>query len=293
MKSENKAKLELISSMLIFGTIGIFVRYIPLPSSIIALARAVIGVLFLIFFMIIRGKKVKWNDIRNNLFLLILSGVLIGINWILLFESYRYTTVATATLCYYLAPVFVIVLSPFILREKITARKILCVLIALIGMFFVSGVSTSGISGIKGILYGIGAAVLYAIVVLCNQKIQDISAYDKTVTQLTASAIVLLPYVFFTENINAISISFIELGLLIVVGILHTGIAYTLYFASMKDLNAATIAIFSYIDPVVAIILSVILLRENMGITGVLGAVLILGATLFSSLLERKKTIDI
>lgn len=293
MKSENKAKLELISSMLIFGTIGIFVRYIPLPSSIIALARAVIGVLFLIFFMIIRGKKVKWNDIRNNLFLLLFSGVLIGVNWILLFESYRYTTVATATLCYYLAPVFVIVLSPFILREKITARKILCVLIALIGMFFVSGVSTSGISGIKGILYGIGAAVLYAIVVLCNQKIQDISAYDKTVTQLTASAIVLLPYVFFTENIKAISISFIELGLLIVVGILHTGIAYTLYFASMKDLNAATIAIFSYIDPVVAIILSVILLRENMGITGVLGAVLILGATLFSSLLERKKTIDI
>ena len=293
MKSENKAKLELISSMLIFGTIGIFVRYIPLPSSIIALARAVIGVLFLMLFMIIRGKKVKWKDIRNNLFLLLFSGVLIGINWILLFESYRYTTVATATLCYYLAPVFVIVLSPFILREKITARKILCVLIALIGMFFVSGVSTSGISGIKGILYGIGAAVLYAIVVLCNQKIQDISAYDKTVTQLTASAIVLLPYVFFTENINAISISFIELGLLIVVGILHTGIAYTLYFASMKDLNAATIAIFSYIDPVVAIILSVILLRENMGITGVLGAVLILGATLFSSLLERKKTIDI
>ena len=293
MKSENKAKLELISSMLIFGTIGIFVRYIPLPSSIIALARAVIGVLFLMLFMIIRGKKVKWNDIRNNLFLLLFSGVLIGVNWILLFESYRYTTVATATLCYYLAPVFVIVLSPFILREKITARKILCVLIALIGMFFVSGVSTSGISGIKGILYGIGAAVLYAIVVLCNQKIQDISAYDKTVTQLTASAIVLLPYVFFTENIKAISISFIELGLLIVVGILHTGIAYTLYFASMKDLNAATIAIFSYIDPVVAIILSVILLRENMGITGVLGAVLILGATLFSSLLERKKTIDI
>ena len=268
-------------------------RYIPLPSSIIALARAVIGVLFLMLFMIIRGKKVKWKDIRNNLFLLLFSGVLIGINWILLFESYRYTTVATATLCYYLAPVFVIVLSPFILREKITARKILCVLIALIGMFFVSGVSTSGISGIKGILYGIGAAVLYAIVVLCNQKIQDISAYDKTVTQLTASAIVLLPYVFFTENINAISISFIELGLLIVVGILHTGIAYTLYFASMKDLNAATIAIFSYIDPVVAIILSVILLRENMGITGVLGAVLILGATLFSSLPERKKTIDI
>lgn len=293
MKSENKAKLELISSMLIFGTIGIFVRYIPLPSSIIALARAVIGVLFLMLFMIIRGKKVKWKDIRNNLFLLLFSGVLIGVNWILLFESYRYTTVATATLCYYLAPVFVIVLSPFILREKITARKILCVLIALIGMFFVSGVSTSGISGIKGILYGIGAAVLYAIVVLCNQKIQDISAYDKTVTQLTASAIVLLPYVFFTENINAISISFIELGLLIVVGILHTGIAYTLYFASMKDLNAATIAIFSYIDPVVAIILSVILLRENMGITGVLGAVLILGATLFSSLPERKKTIDI
>ena len=169
----NKAKLELIASMFIFGTIGIFVRYIPLPSNMIALVRGFIGAFFVLLFVYIKKSRLDFQMIRKHFFMLFLSGVFIGINWILLFEAYRYTTIAIATLCYYMQPIFVILASPFLLKEKLTIKKLLCVAVALFGMVFVSGVMESGIPAVseaKGILYGLGAAFFYAAVVLMNKK---------------------------------------------------------------------------------------------------------------------------
>ena len=226
--------------------------------------------------------------------MLALSGAFIGINWILLFESYHYTTVATATLCYYMQPIFVILASPILLKEKLTPKKVICVLVALVGMVFVSGVLQTGIPALseaKGILYGLGAALFYATVVLMNKKITNISAYDKTIMQLGMGAIVLSPYVMLTQNFATATLSMTPSlwALLLFVGLVHTGVAYALYFDSMKDLKAQTIAIFSYIDPIVAIILSALLLKENMGLYGVIGAVLVLGSTFISELPEKER----
>lgn len=287
-----KAKASLIFSMLVFGTIGIFVRYIPLPSSVIALTRGVIGTVFLIVVTLKRGPGISWKAIRRNLLNLCLSGAFIGINWILLFESYRFTTVATATLCYYMAPVFVTISAPFLFKERLTKKKMLCIAGALVGMIFVSGIWNTGISGtgeLRGVLYGIGAAVFYASVILLNKKIRDISAYDKTMMQLAAASIVLLPYTVLTEKVSVLSLTPVAVILLAVVGILHTGISYTLYFGSMKELEAQTIAIFSYIDPIVAILLSALFLKEPLGIGGIAGAIMVLGAALISELPDKSQ----
>lgn len=287
-----KAKAGLIFSMLVFGTIGIFVRYIPLPSSVIALTRGVIGTVFLIVVTLKRGPGISWKAIRRNLLNLCLSGAFIGINWILLFESYRFTTVATATLCYYMAPVFVTISAPFLFKERLTKKKMLCIAGALVGMIFVSGIWNTGISGtgeLRGVLYGIGAAVFYASVILLNKKIRDISAYDKTMMQLAAASIVLLPYTVLTEKVSVLSLTPVAVILLAVVGILHTGISYTLYFGSMKELEAQTIAIFSYIDPIVAILLSALFLKEPLGIGGIAGAIMVLGAALISELPDKSQ----
>lgn len=276
-----QAKLQLIVSMVIFGTIGIFVRYIPLSSGVIACVRGIVGVLFLLLIVALKKKRISGKAIRKNLIPLGISGVALGANWILLFEAYRYTTVATATLCYYLAPVFVVLASAAVLREKLTAKKILCVLCALTGMVLVSGVAESGVptfAELRGVLLGTAAAVLYATVVLLNKKITGISANDRTIVQLGITAVILLPYILLTENVAAISLEPVEIVLLIVVGVVHTGVAYALYFNSIRSLRAQTAAMFSYIDPVVAIILSGVLLAEPMGIYGVVGAVLILGS---------------
>ena len=167
--------MQLTLSMVVFGTIGIFVRYIPLPSAAIACVRGAVGALFLLCVMALKKTKPDVDGIKKNLLLLALSGGAIGFNWIFLFEAYRYTTVAAATLCYYMAPVIVIMASPFVFKEKMTVKKILCVLAALVGMVFVSGVAGSGLpeaGELKGILFGLGAAVLYAGVIMMNKKKQ-------------------------------------------------------------------------------------------------------------------------
>jgi drug/metabolite transporter (DMT)-like permease len=291
MGKETNAKVSLILAMVIFGTIGIFRKYIPLPSGIVACARGILGVAFLLIFIKLKKIKMDKNSIKAHLTILLVSGGFIGLNWVLLFESYRYTSVAVATLCYYMAPIFVMIVSPFLLKEKLTVKKVLCVIVALIGMVFVSGVIDGGIkdvSELKGILFGLGAAALYASVVMMNQKLGKVPTYDKTIIQLGAAAVVLIPYIFLVEDLSAIAVTPLILIMLLIVGVVHTGIAYALYFGSMNGLKAQTVALFSYIDPIVAIILSAMFLKEPMTIYSGIGAVLVLGATMISEISEKK-----
>jgi RarD protein len=289
-----KNRLSVIAAMVIFGTIGIFRKYIDLPSSGLAVARGLIGAAFLLLVVLITGKKLDKAAIKSNLWLLLVSGAFIGINWMLLFESYRYTTVATATLCYYLAPVFVVLLSPLVLKERLSLIKGICAAVAVLGMVFVSGVFEGGLdlSRLPGILFGVGAAAFYAAVILLNKKMKPIPAMDCTVIQLSAAALVLVPYTLLVEDYAAVALSPLGIGLLVAVGVVHTGIAYALYFGSVHKLPAQTVAIFSYIDPVVAILLSALFLQEPMTVWGWVGAVLILGSTLVSELSATKKHLD-
>lgn len=282
-------KLKILTSMAIFGTVGIFVRYIPMASAAIAFCRGVLGCLFLLILLAATGKKPNLSDIKRNGWILAISGAAIGINWILLFEAYRYTTVAIATICYYLAPAFVTLGSPLV-GEKLSAKKLCCIGIALVGMVFVSGVLQGSQRGsLIGVVLGLGAAVFYASVILMNKKLSPIGAYDKTLCQLGAASLVVAPYLLLSGGIyfgDMTPISWVMLG---IVGIVHTGIAYALYFGGIRDVNAQTAAILSYLDPVLSILLSALILRERLDVFSVIGAVLILGSALYSELPERKK----
>ncbi len=282
-KNAGKANAAFILSMVIFGTIGIFRRYIPLPSGLIAFSRGLIGMLFLLVFVAIRGIRLSGENIRKNGWKLFVSGAFIGFNWILLFEAYRYTSVAVATLCYYMAPILVVLASPVLFGESLGGKKLVCVLVALCGMVLVSGVLETGWSGgenTKGILLGLGAAVLYASVVLFNKKIGHITAYEKTIIQLGTAAAVILPYTIFSESVDPMAWSVLSVVCLLIVGIVHTGIAYAMYFGAISELKAQTAALFSYLDPVVAIFLSALLLGEKLTPAVAVGAVLILGAAI-------------
>ena len=280
----------LVASMLIFGTIGIFRKYIPLPSGMIAMVRGIVGTMFLMLVMMVGKKKPDFMAIKKNLLLLCLSGALIGFNWILLFEAYQHTSVAVATLCYYMAPVFVILASPIVLKERLTQRKMLCAVVAFVGMVLVSGVLSSGFSGMRGILLGLGAAALYASVIMLNKKLGEIGAYDKTLVQLASAAIVLLPYVLIAENPAEMEFSALTVVMLMIVGVVHTGAAYAMYFGSMGGLKAQTVALFSYIDPAAAVVLSAVILGEKIDAAGIIGAVLVLGAAVVSDLPEKNIT---
>lgn len=288
LKKDQKSRLMLILSMAIFGTIGILRRYIPYSSSVVALVRGIIGSAFLVIIVTVRKKSFDKQAIKGNLLLLVFSGAAIGFNWIFLFEAYNYTSVATATLCYYLAPIIVILLSPIVLKERLTSKKIACTIAATIGTVLISGIldnnSASGNFGsqTKGIVFGLLAALLYASVILMNKKMKPIPAYDKTILQLSMASATLLPYVIFTENLGEITFAAVPVLLLVVAGIVHTGIAYTLYFSSISSLKSHTVALLSYIDPILAVLLSMVILKEPMTVSAAIGSVLILGASFIS-----------
>lgn len=287
MNAVIRAKRDLIFSVSVFGTIGIFVRWIGLPSSVIALVRGAVGAAFLLLLARFRHTPIDRAALRRRWQLLLLSAAMMSFNWITLFEAYRYTTVATATLCYYMAPIFVTLISPVLLRERLTARKLLCVFLALAGMVFVSGVPQSGLPGpseAKGILLALCSAALYAGVILINKYLAGVPAYDRTLLQLACAAAVMIPYILLTEDLSAMSVTPLGAVLLLIVAVFHTGWCYALYFGSMTVLSAQTVALFSYIDPIVAILLSALLLREPLGWSGILGAALVLGSTLVSEL---------
>ncbi len=292
-KNNPGSLLMLTLSMLIFGTIGIFRRMLPLDSALIAFFRGLVGSVFLLpLFFRNRRKKPRPMD-KKTAGKLMLSGALIGVNWLLLFEAYNHTSVSVATLCYYMAPTFVILGACMFFREAMTLKKALCAVGALAGMALVSGVVESGLPGkgeLKGILLGLGAAGLYAAVVLLNKTVNKTDPYAKTVIQLACAAAVMLPYLLATGGFSGVQWTAGTVGLLLLVGVLHTGVSYALYFASMEGLRTQTVALFSYIDPVAALALSAIILHERLTPLSLLGAALILGSAVIGELPQKQRS---
>jgi RarD protein len=287
-KNDPKSLAMFVSSMVIFGSIGVFRRYIPLPSAFLAFARGILGGLFILAFMKLTGKEVREKTETKQFIWLAFTGAVIGFNWILLFEAYNYTTVAVATLCYYMQPTIVILLSPFVFNEKLTPKKAVCAGVAIVGMILVSGVAGgAGLQSgdIRGILFGLGAAVLYATVIIMNKRISGIDAYQRTTIQLLSAGIVMIPYLLLTGGFRfGGAFGGVTIVLLLIVGIVHTGIAYLMYFAGMDGLRVQSVAILSYIDPVSALLFSVLFLKEPFSINGMIGAALIIGSAIVSEM---------
>ncbi|MFB3162327.1 DMT family transporter [Neobacillus sp. 179-J 1A1 HS] len=279
-----KSKIQFILSMIIFGTIGLVVRNINLSSSERALLSSFIGCLFLllIFFMI--KKKISWNLVKSNALFLILSGIALGGNWIFLYQSYDHTTIANATLGYYFAPVFVMILSPFVLREQLSIKKIVCIGVAIIGILMIvgEGVRASSSDDLLGLSFGLIAAAFYAALLLLNKFIKDMGKLELTIIQLGITTLLLMPYVFLTSGLGIFEVSSSSIPFILILGIINTGIGFWLFFSGMEGLKGQSIAMLSYVDPFVAILISAIILQEQMTIVQMLGGVLLLGSTFVS-----------
>lgn len=286
-----KAKLQFISAMLIFGSIGIFVRNIDLSSAGLALVRGALGSLVLIIYCLITRQRFSFKSIKKNLLLLVFSSSAMAFNWILLFQAYKYTTIANATLSYYCAPIFVILFAPLVLKEKLSVYKLSCVIAAMIGMLLImngSDAQNAQYHHLKGISLGLGAAALYASVILTNKFFKDLNGIETTLVQLLLSVCVLFPYVMLTHQFNLSVVALSSLPYILILGVFHTGFAYLLYFTGIKTLSAQSIATLSYIDPVSAVLFSAFILSEPLTLLQILGGILILGSTILG---DRKTKI--
>lgn len=294
MKKLNNPRILLVISMAVFGTIGLFVRNIPLESGEIALYRAVLAAILIGLYLLVTKQKIPFKAIKKEIPLLLFSGVAMGINWILLFQAYKYTTVSVATLSYYFAPVIVTLVCPILFREKMTAKQWICFIMSTVGIVLITGIGDMGEGNthLMGILFGLGAAVFYATVILLNKFIKNVDGIHRTFLQFIAAIIILVPYVLLTDGINLSSLDMKGWANLLVVGLIHTGVTYCMYFSSLKELPGQKAAILSYIDPLVAVLVSVTILGEGMTLMQVIGGALILGFTLWNEVSFGKNKKD-
>lgn len=272
--------------MAVFGTLALFVKNISLPPEEIALFRALIASAAIILYKVLTAEKLHFARIKNEFPILFLSGAAMAFNWIFLFKAYHHTSVSIATLSYYFAPVIVMIASPILFKEKLSRKQIICFIMASIGLVMIIGVSGANQShgNFTGIAFGLAAAALYATVILLNKHIKSVTGIDRTLIQFFAAIIILLPYIYLTTGIHITNLDRWGLFNLLFLGTVHTGITYCLYFSSLKDLKGQEAAIFSYIDPLIAIIISVMILNESMSPVQILGGLMILGFTLFNEL---------
>ncbi len=290
MKKNINSRLMLILSMTIFGTLGIFVRNIPVSSGELALYRAVLAALMIAIFLILTKQRISFISIKKEVPLLLASGIAMGINWILLFEAYKYTTVSVATLSYYFAPVIVTVVCPIVFKERLTGKQIVCFVMSTLGLVMITGIGdVGGGSDFIGILFGLCAAVFYATVILLNKFIKNVEGIHRTFLQFLSAIVILLPYVIMTSGVTLGKLNGIGWINLLIVGLIHTGVTYCMYFSSLKELTGQKAAILSYIDPLVAVLISVTILGEAMTLWQALGGVLILGFTLWNEISPKPR----
>ena len=286
MNDTNRARWMLASSMAIFGTLAPFVRNIAVSSGELALYRAILAAVLIGLYFLVTKQPFPWKGLGRDLPLLLLSGMAMGINWILLFEAYRYTTVAISTLSYYFAPVIVTVVCPFLFHEKMTKKQVLCFCMSTLGLALVIGIPDPGCGGNHriGVLFGLGAACFYAAVILLNKFIRGAAGIGRTFLQFLSAIAILMPYTAVSGGSHLAALDGMGWACLLIVGLIHTGITYCLYFSSVKDLPGQEAAILSYIDPLVAVIVGVAVLGEPLSWQQLVGGGLILGFTLWNEL---------
>jgi drug/metabolite transporter (DMT)-like permease len=283
--TNKRSYIKFFTSMLMFGMNGIVASFILLSSYEIVFTRTLIGSLFLIAIFFLTRQKTHLFQNKRHLLCLALSGMAMGISWMFLYEAYQQIGVGIATLAYYCGPVFMMILSPALFHEKLTSAKLVGFFAVLLGMFCVNTQALNEGKTAWGLFCGIMSAVTYALMVIFNKKAKSITGLENSMLQLLTAFLTVAVFVGIKQGlvIHIPQGSWIPI---LVLGILNTGIGCYFYFSSIQDLPVQTVAICSYLEPLSAVIFSVLLLKESMSIIQVIGAVLILGGAAFGELFK-------
>lgn len=275
----NNGFIMVIISMLIWGSLGIFVRGINQPSEIIVFFRVSIAFIFMLAMYVIKNKKgMEIKKIRKNTLLkLIISGIFISLNWMFFFKALKTTTVAAATLSYYTSPVIVTVLSVFLLKEKINIKAVIALFLSFLGIFIMIFNSNNMSNfNITGVIYGLIAALFYALTILSVKKLEEVSSEKIIIFQMGVASVLFLP---FLKNMNPLDLK--STAFLLIIGVVHTCFALFIYFEGVKKIKIQYVSILSYIDPLSSVVFAAVILYEIPSIATIIGGLLILISTVF------------
>lgn len=279
----NKAYFKYILALLLFGTNGIVASFIHLSSYVIVLLRTMLGSLFLIAIFFISKSKFTFYRHKKQFVFLCISGIAMGASWAFLYEAYQTIGVSLATLTYYCGPMIVMALAPVLFQEKLTPAKIISFLIVLTGLFFVNGAVTNTGRHTWGLFCGILSALCYAFMIIFNKKASDITGLENSMLQLFISFLTIALFVGIRQGYS-ISIAPESILPIFILGIFNTGVGCYLYFSSISALSVQTVSICGYLEPLSAVIFSMIFLKELMLPVQMIGSVLMIGGAIYSEL---------
>lgn len=288
-QNEKKLKLELVAAMLIFGSIGVFVKQISLPGAVIVQWRCLIGTVVLLALFLSRKEKIDWKAVRGSLPALLAAGIALAGSWTALFEAYQYTTVGMATMLYYCAPIAVFFLSAMLFQEKPGKRQFAGILAAAVGMVIINIAGLqSGLSG-KGLVCGMASALMYAMLMISSRFVRGVPGLVSTWIQLVVAGILMSLYALAATGRVIQLPPAADVPFILLVGIVHTGIGCGLYFTAIQRLEGQTVSILSYIDPASALVFAFLFLHETLPLFQAAGALLIFGGALYSQLPGRAR----
>ena len=285
--SRSKSLIFFIASMVIFGTNGLLVANISLGSAEIVLMRTFLGSLFLLAVVLVK-RSFSFADLKADLIPATIGGAALGLNWVLLFSAYRSAGVGLSTLTYYCGPIIVLALSPVLFREKLTWNKLLAIAAVAVGMFCITGDIEPGSDVQTGILFGGGAALLYASLIVANKRVKRLSGLNCAMYELIVAFFVVLIYLLASNVKLPVVPAAEDIVWVLVIGLVNTGLAYYLYFSSLQKLPGQTVALVCYIDPLTALLVSGAFLGEKLLGVQIAGAVLILGGACLGELKFKK-----
>ena len=278
--------LKYFISVFLYGTLGFFLAFIDVNSEFVVFCRGTFGCLFILLLFVIKKQKLDIKAIKKNFVYLMICGISLGINEIFLFIGYKYA-VSLASLGNYTAPITIIVISAILYKDKLSIKQILCILASFIGVILLTGVFTGTNNDIRGLIFGLCGSIGFVALVFMNKKLKDIGPYDKTIVQLLFSSLTTLPLIFINKS-YLISYDIKTVSILLMLGIIHTGFAYCLYFDSINTLAPIKIALIGYVEPVMSVLIGALFLNESMDIYAIIGAILILGSAIISELFNTK-----
>ena len=285
--NRSKNLILFVASMVIFGTNGLIVANISLGSAEIVLMRTFLGSLFLLAIVLVK-RSFSFADLKADLVPATMGGAALGLNWVLLFSAYRSAGVGLSTLTYYCGPIIVLALSPVLFKEKLTWNKLLAIAAVAVGMFCITGDIEPGSDVQTGILFGGGAALLYASLIVANKRVKRLSGLNCAMYELIVAFFVVLIYLL-ASNVKLPVIPAAEdIVWVLAIGLVNTGLAYYLYFSSLQKLPGQTVALVCYIDPLTALLVSGAFLGEKLLGVQIAGAVLILGGACLGELKFKK-----
>lgn len=279
-----KYRVELIYAMLIFGTLGIVTQYIPMSGFGISFVRSVFGLLSFVGYYCFKKEKINWKRIRKQLPMLVLSGIFLSLSWIFLFTTFQIMPVGQSTILYYTAPVMVMLYGMIFEREGNCMPKLIAIMFCLIGLIMTIGVPESATES-RGIICALIAALAYALYVISGRK-TNIPATEKNLVQFFVCFLMTLPFfIGYREYDHVFSVGAV-LAMLIM-GIVHTAIAYFLYVGAITHLKSSEISIMSYIDPLTSFLLSILILKETTTPLMIMGALIMLMSLIGYELLDK------